>query len=332
MGTISRKAAGLATAVVAVTALCLAARPATVEAAETETSAEVAATGYGNWPLHANCPVDHPAILASPPGNYTACVQFSYGSQLDQLKIGNLKLRGGGSIRSEFGVFGPSPDNNTAVPSATPISTDMWITGTESLVSPFLLQSLCGLLGGSGPFPVRDGLYGLCLDIADQVGLDKVLSVRVEPAGTPSQFRLSGVINGGPALNLPIKLRLVSPALGPNCYIGSNARPVMLRLNASGPATYHQAIPDDNGFAVTGDIYGFGADFLDTSFAVPAASGCGNPVMDLVLNRVLGLPSASGRNSASVARLVSVQSTTAGGTELFESLEAARSDPWWPWQ
>jgi hypothetical protein len=64
------------------------------------------------------------------------------------------------------------------------------------------------------------------------------VSATVQQAGAPSNFDLAARLAVGvPVLTLPIKVKLDNPLLGSNCYIGSDADPILLRpANLSAPA------------------------------------------------------------------------------------------------
>ena len=95
---------------------------------------------------------------------------------------------------------------------------------------------------------------------------------------------------------VPIKVRLHNDAvLGPNCYIGSDASPIVLNLVETPTST-----PQLNSGGPGGNaLISSGVEVADTTFAVPAASGCGLlGALDAALDLKVGLPSASGKNSA----------------------------------
>jgi hypothetical protein len=137
------------------------------------------------------------------------------------------------------------------------------------------------------------------------------VTATVESAGTPSNFDLlAGLQTGMPILTLPIKIHIESlPGaavdLGPSCFIGSDADPIvlhpentditnaMLSLSNFDPT----GAPDPNGplqvLTVGGVIQG------DNTFAVPGANGCGpngDGSLNAIVNLAAGLPSPSGSN------------------------------------
>jgi len=121
----------------------------------------------------------------------------------------------------------------------------------------------------------------------------------VDPTATNAFFCGAGPIAAcfdGPnpmsVVTVPVKVHLHNLVLGPNCYIGSNAHPIVLNLIEtanSAPVTSGVG----NAIVVTG------IEVADDTFAVPGASGCGLlGLLDPVLNLKVGLPSPSGKNSA----------------------------------
>jgi len=137
------------------------------------------------------------------------------------------------------------------------------------------------------------------------------VTATVESAGAPSDFNLgNGLSLGQPILTLPIKIHLESlPGaavdLGPSCFIGSDADPIVLHpentdvsnLMLSGGAFDPNGVPDPNGplqtLAIAGAIQG------DDTFSVPGANGCGpngDESLDNLVDLAAGLPSPSGNN------------------------------------
>jgi len=121
----------------------------------------------------------------------------------------------------------------------------------------------------------------------------------VDPTATKAFFCATGPLGscfGAPSrssvLRVPIKVHLRNITLGPNCYIGSNANPIVLNLQET-PTSAPVQSGAGNAIIVSG------VEVADDTFAVPGASGCGllgtlDPAVDLKV----GLPSPSGRNAA----------------------------------
>ncbi len=111
----------------------------------------------------------------------------------------------------------------------------------------------------------------------------------------------------GPAVVMPIKLKLENPLLGEACYVGSEAEPVTLHLTTGmtappAPAKPISGNPGTASFNAALTIITIsGTSLVDNTFAAPAASGCGGSlsgVLDAVVDLQVGLPSAAGNNTA----------------------------------
>jgi len=120
----------------------------------------------------------------------------------------------------------------------------------------------------------------------------------VDPTATKAFFCATGALNsclGVPnptiALKVPVKVHLHNAVLGPNCYIGSNANPIVLNLEE----TPNSAPVASGGKAIVVT----GVEVADDNFAVPGAKGCGLfGTLDPILDLKVGLPSPSGKNAA----------------------------------
>ncbi len=110
----------------------------------------------------------------------------------------------------------------------------------------------------------------------------------------------------GVALVLPAKVRLSNGFLGEDCYIGSDAHPISMGLTtgATRPPRPNAPIKGKVGKAKLRDEYNLtvitGSSLVDNSFAVPAATGCGETPSrsaDRAVNAKLGLPAVAGHNT-----------------------------------
>lgn len=156
--------------------------------------------------------------------------------------------------------------------------------------------------GGRQPIP--GGLVGIS-------GLDWLIYLFPHSLlGIYAETELAGPVGNlfAPTLALPIKVRLDSPLLNNNCYIGSNSNPISLNLTTgtTSPPAPNQPISGNPG-SVTPDpslpnvFRNSGLVYVDNAFAVPAADGCdllGFGVLDALVNLQAGLPAAAGRNEA----------------------------------
>jgi NHL repeat-containing protein len=224
--------------------------------------------GPGAWASFFRCPVDDPAMLAT---DGVTSVEFCLGSNSTHgsITIGNLTATTG-NTNLQTGLVGPDASQLSVISPSSPIGAlladPVEITGT----------------------PVGS------------------VTALTKSAGTPSDFNLfAGISTGVPIITLPIKIQLVNPALGPHCFIGSDADPIVLHPQNNDLSSAKSiggffsfdptGVPDlagvDASLLITGAIQG------DDTFAVPGAQGCGpNGSLDAVVNAVVGLPSPAGNN------------------------------------
>jgi hypothetical protein len=115
------------------------------------------------------------------------------------------------------------------------------------------------------------------------------------------------LVGEGTALSLPVKVRLENALLGSACYVGSNSSPIVLNLTTgtTAPPLPNKPIKGNPGTLSTnpeGTILTVSKNSLvNNSFAAPATNGCGGIFEFLIgpiVNSTLGVPSASGHNTA----------------------------------
>jgi hypothetical protein len=158
--------------------------------------------------------------------------------------------------------------------------------------------------GGLDPvkLEIPGGIVGLTgLDwLVNLLSLEQLKVYAVtETVGTP---------NLDASLKLPIRVHLINPVLGNNCYVGSATEPISLNLITG---TTNPPPPNE---PITGQEFGFSYDestniislpdaiFVDNSFAAPAAKGCVLNIglipvnIDAIVNLQSGLPSPAGTN------------------------------------
>ncbi len=146
------------------------------------------------------------------------------------------------------------------------------------------------------PLNVPGGLIGLSGTELLLPGITSI-TASTQLAGTP-RINVTRLVLGQTALELPIKIKLNNQLLGGSCFIGSDANPIRLVLASGG----RLGTP---GFLVDGSITTRGTALADSTFAVPAATGCSPRGLSLVqslvtgiVNAKQGLPSGPGRNRA----------------------------------
>ena len=153
--------------------------------------------------------------------------------------------------------------------------------------------------------PVPGGLFGGTKLLANLLNLKQLdLYAVTELAGTPG-FSPS-------LLHLPIKVHLINAALGNNCYIGSNANPMVLDLTTGTtspppPNKPIAGVTPGTGFEPVREILFLNnGTYVDNSFAAPGATGCvlklGGGGFSLnvnsLVNSKVGLPAPAGINEA----------------------------------
>lgn len=131
----------------------------------------------------------------------------------------------------------------------------------------------------------------------------------------------------GAAIVLPARMHLENSILGGECYIGSRSHPIVMHLTSattspnppnrpiSGTVGYIAAKDEFELFEITGDS------LVDNTFSAPAATGCGSPtresVMDSLVDHELGLPSPDGYNA--IVQLNTIWEATTVGVIASEA-------------
>jgi len=153
------------------------------------------------------------------------------------------------------------------------------------------------------PQPVPGGLTGLSEEVGGPV------YATAELAGTPMLRPTALGFGEHKAIELPIKVHLENEQLGPNCYIGSDAEPVVIAL-WDGKTEPPEGVEPMEGAIGTvkaldkNKIAEFeGNKLVGNTFEAPAAKNCGTnaltePVITALVNTAEGLPSPPGKNVA----------------------------------
>jgi hypothetical protein len=172
------------------------------------------------------------------------------------------------------------------------------------------------------PQKVPGGLAGLvkCNEIENfflRLGCELVFENGVtgvnaitELAGPASSIGLhSGNLLGGTgtALSLPVKVRLENPFLGSSCYIGSNAKPIVIEFTTAAPGSPGEVTTNkaETIITISKNI------LVNKTFAAPKVEGCAGGLLDGLVDSKLGLPSASGKNSATLKGTLQVAEAAA---------------------
>jgi hypothetical protein len=240
----------------------------------------------GEWAPFSRCPIDAPDMAAVDGRDATSfCVAALSGS--GSIKLGNSSSTTGSS-NLQFGIHGPgawqvvSPQGGAIV--AAPVDVPGGLLGLMCPSLDPLVTTVCNSITG---------------DATNRV------TASVETAGPLTDFNFdAGLQLGVAVVTLPIKVHLENTLLGPSCYIGTDADPIVLhpkntdmshallnfvRFNPDGT-------PNPSGplqvVKFTGVTQG------DDQFAVPGATGCGvGGLLSPAVNLKQGLPSAAGNNN-----------------------------------
>lgn len=234
----------------------------------------------------------------------------------------------------EFAQFGDCPLNRATITdciySVTTSGSVAIGNKTVPIENPVTLQG--GFEGGSSeirffgaedgntlsktPQKVPGGLAGLikCKEISNFIlrlgceaafesGLTGV-NATVELAAAATEIKLDTenlIFEEGTALQLPVKVHLENPFLGSTCYIGSNANPIVIPFTTgmSGSLKGTSGVFSANGpftlLTFTGNR------LVNSTFSAPGVTGCGGPIVELLIDPLVdamtGLPATSG-NSA----------------------------------
>jgi len=141
------------------------------------------------------------------------------------------------------------------------------------------------------------------------------------------------LLGGAPdALGLPVRVHLENSFLGNNCYVGSKAHPVNLELTtgATSPPLPNESIKGSLGEPEFIEEDGEGLlilrknSLVNNTFSAPEAEGCGSQyffglftgLVDDAVDAELGLPSASGNNTAILNG--TLENTSAAAVERSE--------------
>ncbi|MFB6518161.1 hypothetical protein [Streptomyces sp. NPDC056401] len=242
----------------------------------------------GAWGPFTRCPVDASTMLAADGLDKAPQCVVSYATS-GSIKLGNTTVITGSS-NLQMGVVQNADGTNTVVPPASGaiIADSATVPG--------------GLLGLMCPSNIP-GISTICKQLAD-AKLNKITAT-LESVGTPSNFdQIAGVLTDQTIVHIPVRIHLENPFLGSNCYIGTKQNPIVLKpKNLDYPAFSVELFNGDGSPNEEGEMSRLnmlGSTQIDTSFAVPGASGCGLGLFGLIdaaVNLKTGLPSAAGKNS-----------------------------------
>ncbi|MFI1416602.1 hypothetical protein ACH4VX_01200 [Streptomyces sp. NPDC020731] len=241
----------------------------------------------GEWAPFTRCPVDAPAMLAADGFDRTPqCVVSTSAS--GSIKLGKTTVVTG-KTNLQLGVVQNADGTSSVVapPSGALVADSATVPG--------------GLLGLMCPsnLPV---ITAIC-ETLDSSSLNRITAT-MESVGAPYAFdQTAGVLTDLPIVALPVRIHLENPLLGSRCYIGTASNPVLLRPeNRNYPEFGMSFFQGDGTLDESGEMSRInltGATQNDSTFAVPAATGCGLNIglINAAVNAKSGLPSAAGNNS-----------------------------------
>jgi hypothetical protein len=168
----------------------------------------------------------------------------------------------------------------------------------ESYVGQTLIAPPDGKTLSETPLTVPGGLTGIG-------GLGGEVTATAELAGPIEVNRANLAIPVGPAVTLPLKVKLDNEVLGEDCYIGSDAEPIVLHLTVGKTAPPAPAEPLEghrNPIEYKDKkrlVYIPDNTLVDNNFTVPGVTGCGgalSAIIDPIVDLDTGLPSKAGES------------------------------------
>lgn len=163
-----------------------------------------------------------------------------------------------------------------------------------------------GLAGLVNCKEISNFLVRLSCEVTFENGLTGV-NATLELAAPATSIKLNTenlLFEEGTALELPVKVHLENPFLGSNCYVGSNAAPIVVPLT-TGTSGKLTGTSGEISFNKTFDRTIIKKTVLvNNTIAAPGASGCGGPIVELLINPIInsqiGLPAGSGTNAVTL--------------------------------
>jgi hypothetical protein len=226
-----------------------------------------------------DCPLNNPAMELSVPDLATGCVASDNTS--GTFTIHGIPVSITHPVTVQFGFYSALDSNgNQIFPLLMPADGRSLVDQPEETPGGLPLLLLCP---GSNP-----DIAALCTKAmtSGQTGLTAL----VLPAGPISNFGLTSFTE-------PVKIQLINPLLGGNCFIGSDSDPIVLNPTIISATLAFVPDPDPVRFPRTVVLEALNATAVDDTFTVPVATGCGpGDVADAAINTLLGLPSPSGTN------------------------------------
>jgi hypothetical protein len=270
-----------------------------------------------------NCPLLNPLMQETPPGSdpgaggLSAAACAAGNATSGSIKVGNITTPVVRPVNVQFGFFTPpnaalGGDNTGGVANYAggilpPLAGVSAILVTKPDLVP---ESLLTALGCPGTAPV---VKQLCQEAKFHGGKYLDIYALAQSAGQITNF---GVVSW----TQRIKIQLINPLLGDNCYVGSDNNPIVLNPQLSlapGGQFLQENDPNPAKHPDTSVIVITKATASDSTFTAPGVTGCGpgglaNIAVDEAFDTSAGLPAASGTNSLSLTGVFSIAATSAG--------------------
>jgi hypothetical protein len=264
----------------------------------------------GIYSLFTNCPLLN-SLMAESPNitdpmyqgvSYAACVAGVAAT--GTLKVGNIVTPVVRPVNVQFG-FVPPPNSapggdNTSTNLSPPPAVVPPPAGLSAMLvtKPDLIpESLTTALGCSTT--TNPTVQALCTKAENFGGKYQDIYGLAQSAGQLTNFGLT-------SWTQRMKIQLINPLLGNNCYIGTDQNPIVINPQislSSGGQLIVKVDPNPAKHPDTEVLDITAATASDTTFFAPAVTGCGfggglaSVPVDEAIDTSAGLPSASGNNS-----------------------------------
>jgi hypothetical protein len=254
------------------------------------------ATPKGIFKRFSDCPVSTPGVALCQFAE-TSSGEFTIGSTT--VPINQTITLQGGAIEIALNKYDlvPATDGNSL--SKVELNVPGGLAGLIN----------CEEIKGSGIWEVIE--RGSCKAIFENGATGVTATTELAATATnPAILDLGNLFfEEGTGLTLPLKVHLKNPLLGESCYIGSEASPITLHLTTAttSPPAPNKPIKGKAGVVTVEEEFGGEVNELsenslvDNAFSTPKSEGCGGFFSFLIgpiVDGKLGLPSASGKNTA----------------------------------
>jgi hypothetical protein len=264
-----------------------------------------------------------PALAAGPTGEYAVFNECPLSVANINACVYSLTTSGGVKIGSSTTpITNPIVFQGGETREATVTESEVEVRGEKEVVreeqeSRKFVPAANGETLSHSPQPIPGGLLGVVAPeslpaaVREQItaltsaGLAGV-NATTELVG-PAEFSFPKLASKDVGLVMPTRIHLESTLLGSECYIGSASEPITFHLTtgATSPPPPNEPISGSPGEVEVRNggklVISHNDSAVDNLFSVPTANGCGGslaPVLDQAIDLKLGLPSASGNNTA----------------------------------